>query len=213
MRIGARGRLGAVVVGLCLALFSSTAGAGLQAWVLDVVDGDTIVLKGGERVRYRDIDAPEVPGADGPGMPFGPEAARRNRELVQKRFVRLEVDRADLRDRYGRLLARVFLHDGRSVAGILVGEGLAWVCPGVRGAGADRDLLATQGRAIEARRGIWSLRTVAVEPYYIGNRGSFRFHRPHCPSAREIARGNRVIFQTRLQAFSQGYCGCRRCQP
>ena len=51
-----------------------------------VVDGDTIVLAGGERVRYVGMDTPEVTGA--PEF-FGPEATQANRRLVEGRRVRL----------------------------------------------------------------------------------------------------------------------------
>ena len=80
-----------------------------------VIDGDTIELSNGERVRYLGIDAPEmrrkvrgrwVEKAE----PFAAEAYELNRRWVEGRRVRLEMDR-ETRDRYHRLLAYVFVND------------------------------------------------------------------------------------------------------
>ena len=83
-----------------------------MAQVTDVVDGDTIhALVGGEEesVRYIGIDTPEVDPQIGVEC-FGAQASRRNRELVTGERVRL-VFGAEPRDRYGRLLAYVYVGD------------------------------------------------------------------------------------------------------
>ena len=78
----------------------------------DVVDGDTIhaVVDGeDESVRYIGIDTPEVDPSIGVEC-FGKEASERNRELVEGERVRLVFD-AEERDRYGRLLAYIYVGD------------------------------------------------------------------------------------------------------
>lgn len=85
-----------------------------------VVDGDTIALKGGERVRYAGIDTPER------GERFYKAASRRNAELLKAGNIKIKVCREDSRDKYGRLLAWVFV-DGVDVAELLLREGLARV--------------------------------------------------------------------------------------
>lgn len=75
-----------------------------------VVDGDTIVLAGGLKVRYLNVDTPE---ATTQVECFGPEAAEYNRSRVEGREVELTYD-AECHDRYGRLLARVWV-DGVDV--------------------------------------------------------------------------------------------------
>ena len=72
-----------------------------------VVDGDTIVLQGDQRVRYIGVDTPEVGGAV---EPFGPEASDFNRRLVDGARVRLERDVSET-DRYDRLLRYVYAGD------------------------------------------------------------------------------------------------------
>jgi endonuclease YncB( thermonuclease family) len=70
------------------ALFLSLAGCRYSEGVLVewVIDGDTIVIRGGERVRYIGIDTPEQ------DEPYGRLAAEANWELAGGRLVRLETD-------------------------------------------------------------------------------------------------------------------------
>jgi len=84
------------------------AGCSSKVLVTRVVDGDTVVLQGGERVRYIGIDTPETVHPQEPVEYMGPEASAFNRKLVEGRRVRLEFD-AQERDRYGRLLAYVYV--------------------------------------------------------------------------------------------------------
>jgi micrococcal nuclease len=73
-----------------------------------VVDGDTVVLAGGERVRYIGVDTPESVKPGAPVECFAKRAARANADLVAGREVELRYD-AERRDRYGRLLAYVYV--------------------------------------------------------------------------------------------------------
>lgn len=88
-----------------------------------VVDGDTIVLSGGEHVRYIGVDTPEIGRNGRPSECFAEEATRRNAELVLGKRVSLITDKED-RDRYGRLL-RFVLVEGKNVNLTLVEEGYA----------------------------------------------------------------------------------------
>ena len=99
--------MAAVLVFLCLVPVLATSlpdpsFATLEAKVYKVFDGDTIALKGGERVRLLGIDTPEI------GEPFAAEAKRFTRDLVQYQTVRLEFDVRE-RDTYSRLLAFVYV--------------------------------------------------------------------------------------------------------
>ncbi|MEA3273131.1 MAG: thermonuclease family protein [Patescibacteria group bacterium] len=76
-----------------------------------VVDGDTIVLESGERVRYIGIDTPEMTGPKRKTAEcFGEEATKKNRELIEGKKVRLEKDISEV-DKYQRLLRYVYLED------------------------------------------------------------------------------------------------------
>ncbi len=115
-----------------------------------VIDGDTIELSDGEHVRYIGIDTPEMR----PVEAWAEAATEANRELVEGRIVRLELDVQE-RDRYGRLLAYVWVGD-LLVNEELVRRGLAQVStypPNVR---YERRFLAAQREARAAGCGLWS---------------------------------------------------------
>lgn len=83
------------------------------AWaeVTRVVDGDTVEARIDgevEDVRYIGLDTPESVQPGAPVECFGRRASRANEQLVEGRRVRL-VFGAERRDRYGRLLAYVYL--------------------------------------------------------------------------------------------------------
>ena len=126
------------------------SGDRVRAKVSRVIDGDTIVIGGGERVRYLGVDTPEV-GED--PEPFGPQATELNRRLVEGRSVLLVKDTSD-RDRFGRLLRFVYA-DGILVNAELVREGFARAVvfpPDDRHAGC---LAALEEEARRERRGLW----------------------------------------------------------
>jgi len=115
-----------------------------------VVDGDTIVLAGGERVRYVGIDTPEATGVS---EFFGPEATEANRRLVAGRRVRLERDVSD-RDRFDRLLRYLYV-DGVMVNAELVREGFARVLVYPPDTRYTTCFSALEEEAREAGRGLW----------------------------------------------------------
>lgn len=78
--------------------------------VKKVVDGDTIELQNEKKVRYIGIDTPEVVDPRKPVQCFGEKASRKNKELVESRYVRLEKDVSEV-DKYGRLLRYVYVND------------------------------------------------------------------------------------------------------
>ena len=86
--------------------------------VSQVIDGDTLRIKGGELVRLISINAPEA------GNECWQDARSRLAELTLYKKVYLENDRG--KDKYGRRLAWVWL-DGENLNLKLVREGLARV--------------------------------------------------------------------------------------
>ena len=115
---------------LILAVSTAPADASqsLLGEVVRVVDGDTIVVRIGTRtetVRYIGMNTPELAHSPKGEQPGGREAAKANEQLVQGQTVRLELDVQE-RDRYGRLLAYVFVGD-IMVNAELVAQGYAQV--------------------------------------------------------------------------------------
>jgi len=126
--------------------------------VVRVIDGDTIqvccIARKREKVRYIGINTPETKHPTKGVEYYGQEAAEANRKLVEDKTVILTFD-VEQRDRYGRLLAYVFLEDGTFVNAWLVENGFAQVMtvpPNVK----HQDLfLKLQREARETGRGLW----------------------------------------------------------
>ena len=91
--------------------------------MIRAIDGDTVELEGGERVRYLLVDTPESTGSSDDC--FGQEAADLNRMLVEGQTVSLRYD-VECRDRFDRLLAYVEV-GGREINSLLVERGAACV--------------------------------------------------------------------------------------
>jgi micrococcal nuclease len=139
------------LLGFLPAGLAPPAGPDGEYRVLRVIDGDTIVVEGGERVRYLGVDAPETQGSP---ECYGREATERNRQLVEGKRVRLEADRRD-RDRYGRLLRWVWV-DGTLVNEQLIREGYATVYRDEPAAKYMPQLLAAEAEARSRGAGLWS---------------------------------------------------------
>ncbi len=122
-------------------------------FVVRVVDGDTIEIEDGERVRYIGVNTPESVDPRRKVQCFGKEASAYNKGLVEGKRVRLEPDVED-RDRYGRLLRYVWLGD-TMINEQLVADGYAQIMtfpPNVKYAERFRE---AQTEAREAKRGLW----------------------------------------------------------
>ncbi len=145
------------------------AGDAVYYTVSRVIDGDTIVLSDGQKVRLTGIDTPEVyfsekllrdskkSGDDVKTIQaLGKRASAFTKELCLGKKVRLEYD-VNRRDRYKRTLAYVYLEDGTFVNAKIIQEGFAQVmtvAPNVKYA----DLfLKLQKEAREANRGLWKI--------------------------------------------------------
>jgi len=136
------------------ALPAAPAAADLRS-VLRVVDGDTLVLEGGEKVRLIGVNTPESVDPRRPVQWFGREAAAFAKSLLQGRRVRMEQD-VEKRDRYGRTLGYLWREDGVFVNLRLVEEGYALAFrypPNVKHAELFRE---AERRAREAGKGLWS---------------------------------------------------------
>ncbi|MCB0162855.1 MAG: lamin tail domain-containing protein [Anaerolineae bacterium] len=118
------------------------------ATVARVVDGDTIELTDGRRVRYIGVNTPER------GQPYYSEASEANRQLVDGRQVQLEFDQ-DTFDQYGRTLAYIWA-DGVLVNLEIIARGYAnafTVPPNVK---YDADFRQAEREARDAGRGLWA---------------------------------------------------------
>ena len=115
-----------VAIKPALALECSTERIDERVVVSKIVDGDTLHLKDGRRVRLIGINTPELGRNGKPAEPLAKKARQMLESLLAKSShnagLRYGTERMD---RYGRTLAHVYLNDGSSVEAQLLSAGLA----------------------------------------------------------------------------------------
>jgi micrococcal nuclease len=125
-----------------------------------VIDGDTLVIRDGDlkvSVRFLGINAPEIAKPwlnDKPSQPFGDEAAALVHHLADGKSVRLVVEPGRTRERFGRLLAFLYLEDGTCLNETVLAAGLARDDPRWTHEFLDR-YDAIEKRAQAERLGLW----------------------------------------------------------
>ena len=77
--------------------------------VMRSVDGDTVELKDGRKVRFLNMDTPETVKINTPIMCYGPEAKDASKKLVEGKTVYIVSDK-EKTDRYGRELRFIYLN-------------------------------------------------------------------------------------------------------
>lgn len=133
-----------------------------SATVVDVVDGDTILVRlqgsaTAERVRLIGIDTPESVDPRSPVECYGKEASDRTAALLPVgTAVRLERD-VEARDRYDRLLAYVYRADDDLFVNLtLAEEGYAAVATYPPNTSHTSRFTAAAADARSAGRGLWA---------------------------------------------------------
>ncbi len=138
-----------------------------------VIDGDTIELETGEKVRYLLVDTPEIEKCTETSTDqcwetaaedhecFGNEARELNRRLVQDREIEILYDANQCTDFFGRALGYVYVDD-RMVNEILVERGYAKVLienPENRTEAYEyaASFCALEARAFESAFGMWGV--------------------------------------------------------
>lgn len=100
-----------------------------ESVVIKVIDGDTVRLEDGTLVSYLGIDAPELKRkVDNAWVydpePYAEEAAKFNKAMVEGKKVIVEIDPVKKHDRFGQLMAHVYV-DKVLAAEELLRNGLA----------------------------------------------------------------------------------------
>lgn len=122
--------------------------------VARVIDGDTIEIEGGQRIRLIGIDTPETVNPRVPVACFGKEASDKTKSLLEGKSVTLEKDVSET-DTYGRLLRYVFL-DTLFVNDYLVRQGFAQVSTYPPDVKYQNQFQEAQKEARDNNRGLWS---------------------------------------------------------
>lgn len=178
--------------------------------VARVIDGDTVELQGGDRLRLLFIDTPER------GQPFYDSATALLDSLTINQKTSLSFGRRQ-RDGYGRLLA-VVVAGAVNVNQRLLERGFANIYlfkDNLKDTLLSRHLqlmLAAQQKAIHERRGIWSIERTP-EDYYLSLHSSLRFHRPDCRSVGGRQQADLATYSAREEPLLKGLSPCRICRP
>lgn len=138
--------------------------------VARVIDGDTldIAVADGDRpttrIRLWGVDAPETGHGGQAPMYFGREAAQFAEETLAGGRVHVVLSPKQSRDRFGRLLAYVFLEQGGAMFNErLIALGLAYADPRFPHHYGDR-FLALENQARREQRGLWKTLTTEQMP-------------------------------------------------
>lgn len=87
-----------------------------------VIDGDTLLLINGERVRLIGVDTPETKHPQKSVQYFGREAYLFTKQMIDGKEARFEFE-GQKRDKYGRLVAYVYLLDGTFLNAEIIKQG------------------------------------------------------------------------------------------
>lgn len=178
-----------------------------------VVDGDTIYLDNGEKIRFVGVNTPER----------GVEGYITSKNFVQKlclnKEVGIDVDDAKHSDRYGRTLGVVIV-DGKNVNEMLLKEGLAeimYMPPSefypYNWANDSTHIPNSYHTYSNTHSSKSSSSSSDSSGGYIGNSNTGKFHELTCKWGQKISEHNKVSFKNRNEAISQGYQPCKVCNP
>ncbi|MFO8032090.1 MAG: thermonuclease family protein [Desulfohalobiaceae bacterium] len=213
-------RTAAALGALLLFLVSLQGAAWPETWQASVdwvPDGDTLFLQSGQKIRLKDIDAPETGGDKGQTQYYARESRQGLWSLVQGAELTLETESMEP-DRHGRILAYVWLPGDKLLNEELVARGLAFYYPHPgqgQETGYSERLLQAQQRAMNQGLGFWPriLEGKEARQEYLGNKRSKRFHSLDCAFGQRISEKNLIRFSGLREAFEAGFAPGRKCTP
>ena len=128
-------------------------------YVQRVVDGDTLLLGTGERVRLIGVDTPETKHPNKPVEYFSKEASAFTQRLAEGKRVKLDYDQANNhlghKDQYGRTLAYIFLEDGTLLNAEIIRQGYGHAFTRYPFSRME-EFRRLERAAREQRRGLWA---------------------------------------------------------
>lgn len=220
--------LSLLLLAFCPSLLADDLG---YATVTRVVDGDTLVLSDLGKVRLIGIDTPETVHPSKPVEYMGKEASEATKQLALGKLVKIETD-IQARDKYGRLLAYIYLPDGSMLNAELVRKGYAQVSTYPPNVKYQDKFLRLQKASQALKIGLWYSSTKKQVKADVGHsRGSAvdadvelsggstvdfihitktgkKYHKVGCKSLQ-----NSDITISQKEAIQKGYTSCNLCKP
>lgn len=172
-----------------------------------VIDGDTLDLTDGRRIRLLGINTPEI------GRTFKTDATDALKALTKSGKLTIEYDgpKDKAIGRYKRTLAYVHC-DGVFVNGEIVRRGLAYIYIYPNTKAHNKELISYQREAREAKRYLWTKPLPEPAGTYIGNRRAPYFHREGCDRIKRLKGADKVEFKSRNEALDSGMNPCDDCK-
>ena len=203
------------VIGIaCLLVFSIAQSREIWRTCTAVIDGDTIVLDGKEKVRLIGVDTPETKDPRKPVQYYGREACEFTKRLVEGQKVRLGYD-LNKKDKYGRTLAYVYLEDGTLLNAEIIKQGYGFTY-GYFIFKYYGEFKRYEREARENGIGLWSSAEAQKpeagfknedEVVYITRTGK-KYHRDGCSSLKK----SKILISLK-EARKRGYSPCAKCNP
>lgn len=131
--------------------------------VAQVLDGDTIRLQDGRKVRLMGVNTPERAHENRPAQPLAQEATEFLSALLAGQSVQLKFG-PQRHDRHGRLLAHVFNYRGENVAEQLLRSGLGFAIVVPPNSELANCYFAAESKARQYKKGVWSRSEFASRP-------------------------------------------------
>lgn len=181
-----------------------------------VINGGTIQLSNGERVRLIGVDTPETKHPKKPVEYFSKEASAFTKKMVEGKRVRLEYDWQS-KDKYGHTLAYVYLKDGTFLNAEIIKQGYGHAYTKFPFKYIE-EFKQYERKARENKRGLWADRATdkdkkLILEKYVGSKNSNIYHRPTCVAAQRIKPANMRVFYSVKKAIDAGYVPCKICRP
>lgn len=131
---------------------------GSEVVVSETIDGDTVKLSDGNKVRILGIDTPETVDPRKAVQCFGKEASAKMKELVSGKKVILLVDSSQGdKDKYGRLLRYIYL-DNVDIGAAMIQEGYAYAYLKYPTSKTE-EYKVLEAQAREGKKGLWAENT------------------------------------------------------
>jgi micrococcal nuclease len=133
--------------------------------VTKVVDGDTLHVEMNAKevtIRLIGVDTPETVDPRKPVQCFGKEASDKAKQMLTGQQVRVEEDASQgTYDKYGRLLAYIFLSDGTNFDEYLIAQGYGHEYTYDLPYKYQKEFKAAQALARAEKKGLWADNTCA----------------------------------------------------
>tara|TARA_Y100000310_G_C20647480_1_gene797454 strand:+ start:256 stop:774 length:519 start_codon:yes stop_codon:yes gene_type:complete len=162
--------------------------------VTNVIDGDTLDIETGERIRLSGINTPET------GDCYSQKAKDALSQLTLNKYIYLERDIQN-KGKYGRLLRYIYLNN-TMINAFLVSEGYARVYDKY----SETTKYYEELKQVEDQtKGLWLCEEQKSDCLYVASKNSKVYHKPECKFAKKIKPENLICFTSEEQVKDMTY--------